>query len=62
MWKVVGGMGRQVVTRPCQSQDQAEQWACELIKAGIAPVKIDGVTFKPDPAGEHGIGSADLGR
>jgi hypothetical protein len=61
MWKVVGGVGRQVVTRPCQSRPEAEQWACELIKAGIMPVKIDGVLFEPDGAGQHRVGSDNSG-
>lgn len=46
MWKVVGGLGRRSIARPCESQDQAEQWARQLIHAGITPVKINGVLFE----------------
>ena len=52
MWKVVGGLGRRSIARLCESQDQAERWARQLIHAGITPVKIDGVLFEPEMGSE----------
>ena len=52
MWKVVGGLGRRSIARPCESQDQAEQWARQLIHAGITPVRINGVLFGPETGSE----------
>jgi hypothetical protein len=47
MWTVVGGQGRSKVGRWCQGHREAEDWARQLIKAGITPVKINGVPFEP---------------
>ena len=47
MWIVIGGQGRSTLTRPCQHSKEAEQWAHQLIEAGITPVRINGVPFDP---------------
>ena len=47
MWTVVGGQGRSKVGRWCQDRKEAEGWAHQLIKAGITPVKINGVLVEP---------------
>lgn len=51
MWTVVGGRDRSTITRPCRDREEAEQWARQLLKAGITPVKIDGVQFEPERSG-----------
>ena len=47
MWTVVGGQGRSKIGRWCQGPKEAEDWARQLIKAGITPVKINRVLFEP---------------
>ncbi len=52
MWTVVGDQGRRTIGRLCQSCTEAEQWAKELIRAGIVPVRINGVPFEPEGSDE----------
>ena len=51
MWTVVGSQGRSTIGRWCQSRNEAEEWARQLIKAGIMPVKINGKLFEPGSEG-----------
>ena len=58
MFMVVGGQGRSTLARSCLDRKQAEDWARQLVTAGITPVKIDGVLFEPErsQAGEDALG------
>ena len=47
MWAVIGGQGRSTIGRWCHDRQEAEGWARQLIRAGITPVKINGVLFEP---------------
>ena len=51
MWAVIGGQGRSTIGRWCQDRQEAEGWARQLIRAGITPVKINGVLFEPEAEG-----------
>jgi hypothetical protein len=51
MWTVIGGQGRSTFGRWCQDRQEAEGWARQLIRAGITPVKINGVLFEPGSEG-----------
>ena len=48
MVTVTGDCGRSRITRSCLDREEAEQWARQLIEAGIAPVRVAGVPFGPD--------------
>jgi hypothetical protein len=48
MFIVVGGQGRRALGRSCLDRAQAEDWARQLIAAGITPVTINGVGFGPE--------------
>lgn len=47
MWTVVGGQGRSTLGRWCQDRNEAEDWARQLIRAGITPITINGELFEP---------------
>lgn len=48
-WTVTGGQGRRRITRPCQSREEAEDWARKVVAAGIGPVTINGTLFESKP-------------